>query len=171
MAIAAALSFAGCNSHNTKELTRDRAAALIVQSGALQPQTQVAVSDAAYQLAQGDAVYKFRIIIGPASMDPQSFLSPEGRKYFSAYWWTAHLATVKRPIRLRLVEVSGITDAPPGEGELAEFKWAYADAAEFVIRYTGTTGPDETYYGCANFRLFDDGWRETGLKWGQKCAG
>jgi len=160
----------GCNLANPRELTRDKAKSLLIRSGVLQPQTQVAVSESAYKLAEKDGVFKFRVVFGPEGTNPDTYLSQEGRRYFHNYCWMGRLTIVNSPIQIQVIEISGITDARPGEGELAEFKWGYLDAPEFVNKYTGTTGPDKSYYGCASFKLFDDGWRQTDVKW-KKCVG
>ncbi len=89
-------------------------------------------------------------------------VAPEGKKYFSEIGkglmgWGCRVKLAS-PARLRVVEVTGIADAPLALGaQMKEVKYSWVlDLPEPVRRYTGAKGQGE---GHAVLRLYDDGWR------------
>ena len=142
------LGFAGCAaSADTKDLSRAAALSLLGKSDKIKPIANVMVTQEAFEAAKRDGI-----------LNAQLQLSPAAAVYFTQYWYFAKQATLKAPLKLKIVEVTGITDAPPQfGGKLIDFNWQFQDAPDLVIKYTGTVGTLQK--GEAFVKLYDDGWR------------
>ena len=68
---------------------------------------------------------------------------------------------LRQPVTARVVEVTGITEAPGGNEADAEFTWKFSfDALPGGAQEIFTRRPESK--ATASFRLYDDGWRWVG---------
>jgi hypothetical protein len=84
-----------------------------------------------------------------------------GLKYFAGL--TGGQVTLREPLRLEVVQVTGIADAPLGVGlKEVHFQWRPVGLSDVVARYIGQRGSANA---VAVLRLFDNGWRvvQTGV--------
>jgi hypothetical protein len=132
---------------NQKELTRPVALLTINVSDKMPTTERVYVTDEAFELAKKDGI-----------IDRNLQLTAKGKESFRSYWFFAHQAVVKVPLKTKALEITGITDAPPNiGGKIATFQWVFVGASEIVNTSTGSTGVKHD--GKAILKLYDDGWR------------
>jgi hypothetical protein len=72
-------------------------------------------------------------------------------------------AKLAKPTHRTILQVTGISDVPFGEGfKTAEFEWEYDGVPDNLKRLLATKGTGE-----ANFKRYDDGWRVEHLSFNQ----
>lgn len=145
--LTAALLLIGCTSTNSNDLTRSKSLSVLNNGTALPPQTDVPVTQDAFELAKRDG------LLGSQFLE----LTPKGQQFFDKYWYYAGSATLKAPLKCEALEVTGITDGPQAGVKVVNFTWRYTGTVDAVNRYTGTTGVN--HQGQAVMKLYDDGWR------------
>ncbi len=161
---AVVLAFAGCS---TTGLDRGKARRLIESYKSFDvPVGRVDCRTEALEAAAKEGILRVKKGRGsPFSFGEQYVpdrweIMPAGEKYFAEVDDGTMSCTVKlaAPTKLRLVDVTGIADAPFGTGtHMKEVRYTWTlDLPEPVRRYTGTKGEGE---GNAILRLYDDGWR------------
>jgi len=143
-------SCSGSAVFNSKELTRTRALALLNKSGKITPTQDILITHEAAKLG----------INAPWLSPGMDIVDEPARRYFLRYMdMGVRRAKLRTPLRREMTEVTGISDAPMGQGiKEVDFMWRFSDdVPEFVTKYTGMSSlPRE---GRATFKLYDDGWR------------
>jgi hypothetical protein len=95
-------------------------------------------------------------------------LMDSGRKYFQSASGASVGGRVTRslfvvpiaPTRLKVVEVTGITDGENGS-KLVEFRWQFDASSQPDEVKSMLSSLTTVYDGKAHFKLYDDGWRAT----------
>jgi len=100
-------------------------------------------------------------------------LAPKGKELFSTFALPGVFGGVSRTVitkattKRRVVEITGITDAPggatPGTVKEVEFTWGWDDSP-FPDELKSFVKGHPTTSGGGTFRLYDDGWRFTWVR-------
>ncbi len=140
----------------SKDLTRSKAASLINKSENFSSTKGIALQEKGRRREptyQDAGVVEGLFAASRESWAGSSIkLSEKGREY-----WNDD-GSLKNPAHREVVEVTGISDYPMGNGvKQVNFTWRYKDLPSVAARYTGQG--KKPHEGKALMKLYDDGWR------------
>lgn len=143
-----------------KELDRPFAKKLIVEATSGDVVETVPMDTRAFDRAREDGLW----LANRGSWVP----SRKGQKIFRSI--TIAYIELVTPLKRKISAVTGITDGEqPGITKVANFTWHFVELPEPVSQYAGVTNQDHS--GVARFRLYDDGWRVSGVQFASPMGG